>query len=581
MLGAHQGGRALELTNLQSLYDLLQSLGQKPLAVPAAQALPAVAPAQCTEAAAPKRRQVQLSLGQAADVALVAQLSGLLEQLAEQELVQQQWNAEGMAQFTLTTSARDDELRELLAFHVAPQGVQIAELAGVAASASASTSGDNDADDFGLFDDAPGLPVAAVSNAAAAAEAVASVAHEAGRQTESTSIRVGVAKVDQLINLVGELVITQATLAQQGRDLETTNAGALQAALADLERNTRGLQEAVMSIRMIAVATVFSRFPRMVRDLAARLGKQVELSTHGEATELDKGLVEKIIDPLTHLIRNAIDHGIETPAQREAAGKPPAGQLTLSAAHQGGSIVIEVRDDGGGLSREKILAKALGLGWTVDPEMPEAQLWQLVFEPGFTTADALTDVSGRGVGMDVVRRNIAALGGSVDIDSVAGVGTRVQVRLPLTLAIMDGMSVSVGSEVYLLPLASVVESLQLATQEVHAVANGTQLVKVRDEYLPVLHLDKLFAVPRSNASRERDILVVIESDGGRVALHVEALVGQQQVVVKNLEANYRKVPNVSGVTILGNGAVALILDTAALVRQTRQLPSGTALGLPH
>lgn len=324
-----------------------------------------------------------------------------------------------------------------------------------------------------------------------------------------------------------------------------------------------------MSIRMIPMSVVFSRFPRMLRDLAGKLGKKVDFVTQGEATELDKGLVEKITDPLTHLVRNSCDHGVEMPADRLRAGKPEVGTITLSAAHQGGAIVIEVRDDGRGMSREKILAKARAQGLDVSDAMADSEVWNLIFAPGFSTADVVTDVSGRGVGMDVVKRNIAALNGTVEIESVYGFGMKVSVRLPLTLAIMDGMSVGVGDEVYILPLSSVVESFQIQDGTISTVGQGAQLVRVREEFMPVIELESVFQVDRGAQSNKADIMVVIESDGARVALLVDELRGQQQVVVKNLESNYRKVANVSGATILGDGKVALILDTAALVRRCR------------
>ena len=382
-------------------------------------------------------------------------------------------------------------------------------------------------------------------------------------------MRVAISKVDQMINLVGELVITQAMLAQNSRALDPAVYQQLLTGLTDLDRNTRDLQESVMSIRMIPMSIVFSRFPRMLRDLASKLGKKVDFVTQGEATELDKGLVEKITDPLTHLVRNSCDHGIETPQERSLAGKPETGTITLSAAHQGGSIVIEVRDDGKGMSREKILTKARERGIDVSDQMPDAEVWQLIFAPGFSTAEVVTDVSGRGVGMDVVKRNITSLNGTVEIDSIEGKGMKVSVRLPLTLAIMDGMSVGVGNEVYILPLSSVVESFQVKSDAVSTVGQGSQLVKVRDEYMPVIELEKVFQVPRYDSDKTSDIMVVIEADGSRVVLLVDELLGQQQVVVKNLESNYRKVPNVSGATILGDGKVALILDTGALVRRSR------------
>ncbi|MEO8118196.1 MAG: chemotaxis protein CheW [Rhodoferax sp.] len=497
--------------------------------------------------------------------------------------------------FAVETSSTDEDLLDLFAFHVARGQVSIKELNEVAAEpgygffddaagAPRNVSYDDDPPPgaplapfpgFGFFDGAPGAPApsAGVTVGAAAepsvpvrvgAKVTASVV-----QPEAATIRVAISKVDQLINLVGELVITQAMLAQNSRALDPALYQQLLTGLTDLDRNTRDLQESVMSIRMIPMSIVFSRFPRMLRDLASKLGKKVDFVTQGEATELDKGLVEKITDPLTHLVRNSCDHGIEMPADRVSAGKPETGTITLSAAHQGGSIVIEVRDDGHGMSREKILAKARERGMDVSDQMPDAEVWMLIFAPGFSTADVVTDVSGRGVGMDVVKRNIAALNGTVEIDSAEGYGMKVSIRLPLTLAIMDGMSVGVGDEVYILPLSSVVESFQVKSDAVSTVGQGAQLVKVRDEYMPVIELEKVFQVPRFDVEKSSDIMVVIEADGSRVALLVDELLGQQQVVVKNLESNYRKVPNISGATILGDGKVALILDTGALVRRSR------------
>ena len=486
--------------------------------------------------------------------------------------------------FAVQTHSTDDDLLDLMAFHVAKEQVQItapAAAAAVAAVASVATPEAAtaaavpetehlspallpDGEAYGIFEGAPGAPAIKPAGSAAKAATRPNMA-----QMESTSIRVDVKKVDQLINLAGELVIIQAMLAQNSRALDPSANQQLLAGLADLDRNTRDLQEAVMSIRMIPMSTVFSRFPRMLRDLANKLDKKINLVTQGEATELDKGLVEKITDPLTHLVRNSLDHGIEMPEDRIKAGKSEVGTLTLAASHQGGSIVIEVRDDGKGMSREKILRKARERGMDVSDSMPDSEVWMLIFAPGFSTADVVTDVSGRGVGMDVVRKNIAALNGSVEIDSVEGVGMRVSIRLPLTLAIMDGMSVGVCDEVYILPLSSVVESFQVNAADVSTVTQGSQLVKVRDEYMPVIGLERVFGVPRGEGSNRSDIMVVVESDGMRVALLVDELLGQHQVVVKNLESNYRKVPNVSGATILGDGTVALILDTNSLVRRAR------------
>jgi two-component system chemotaxis sensor kinase CheA len=386
---------------------------------------------------------------------------------------------------------------------------------------------------------------------------------------ESSTLRVSVEKVDQLINLVGELVITQAMLAQNSTAVDASLNQQLLSGLADLERNTRDLQEAVMSIRMIPMSMVFNRFPRMLRDLAAKLGKGVELVTQGEATELDKGLVEKITDPLTHLVRNSCDHGIELPAQRTAKGKPEHGTITLVASHQGSSIVIEVRDDGRGLNRGKLLAKARERGIDAPDSMTDQEVYSLIFAPGFSTADQVTDVSGRGVGMDVVKKNITSLGGTVEIDSAEGYGMSVKVRLPLTLAIMDGMSISVGEEVYILPLSSVIESFQISPAMVKTIGGSGRVVEVRDEFMPVIDLEQVFQVPRFDFEKSSNIMVVVESEGGRVALLVDELLGQQQVVVKNLEANYRKVNDVSGATIMGDGRVALILDIGALVRHSR------------
>jgi len=495
--------------------------------------------------------------------------------------------------FLVKTMSSDEDLLDLFAFHVSRDYIQIKQL-DVALSdsmpanqgeAAAATEQLNSFDDplpdaplaplpgYGFFDGAPGAP--SVGATAPAGEAKASKtpakssSSNATVQPEAATIRVAINKVDQLINLVGELVITQAMLAQNSRALDPAIYQQLLSGLADLDRNTRDLQESVMSIRMIPMSVVFSRFPRMLRDLAGKLGKKVDFVTQGEATELDKGLVEKITDPLTHLVRNSCDHGVESPAERIAAGKPETGTITLAASHQGGSIVIEVRDDGKGMSRQKILNKARERGLDVSDQMSDSDVWQLIFAPGFSTAEVVTDVSGRGVGMDVVKRNITALNGTVEIDSVEGYGMKVSVRLPLTLAIMDGMSVGVGGEVYILPLSSVVESFQVRADAVSTVGQGSQLVKVRDEYMPVIALEKIFQVPRFDSDKLCDIMVVVEADGSRVALLVDELLGQQQVVVKNLESNYRKVPNVSGATILGDGKVALILDTGALVRRSR------------
>jgi two-component system chemotaxis sensor kinase CheA len=561
-------------------------------AAPAASNLPSPTPAAAvagasTGAAAPAgARQLELRVGPLDKPTLADNLVELFTEIVDLGTIEPLDGgvaSDGMRRFKVVTTSSDSELLDLFTFHVAREQVQLTPLGpgygfhdgapgAPPAAAPAADPG------YGFFDDAPGAPAAKPAAAAAPAPAPAATAPAASAKPakdrsaaslESASLRVSVEKVDQLINLVGELVITQAMLAQNSKSLDPATFQQLAAGLADLDRNTRDLQESVMSIRMIPMSMVFSRFPRMLRDLAGKLGKKVEFVTHGEATELDKGLVEKITDPLTHLVRNSCDHGIEMPADRVAKGKPEHGTITLSASHQGGSIVIEVRDDGRGLSREKLLKKAREKGIDAPDTLSDAEVWNLIFAPGFSTADVVTDVSGRGVGMDVVKKNIASLGGSVEIDSAEGHGMRVSVRLPLTLAIMDGMSIGVADEVYILPLSSVVESFQVQPNMVKTIGGSGRVVQVRDEYMPVLDLEQLFSVPRYDFENAAGIMVVAEAEGGRVALLVDHLLGQQQVVVKNLEANYRKVDDISGATIMGDGRVALILDVGALVRRAR------------
>lgn len=395
---------------------------------------------------------------------------------------------------------------------------------------------------------------------------------------ETTSIRVGIEKVDQLINLVGELVITQAMIEQRVNSLDPVANEALINSVGQLTRNTRDLQESVMSIRMMPMDFVFSRFPRMVRDLASKLNKKVEFVTIGATTELDKSLIERIVDPLTHLVRNSVDHGIETPEKRKAVGKSEIGTLTLSAAHKGGSIVIEVTDDGAGLNREKILAKAQSNGLAVSENMSDSEVFSLIFAPGFSTAEVVTDVSGRGVGMDVVKRNITAMGGVVEIRSALGYGTTISIALPLTLAILDGMSVSLGQSIYVVPLNLIVETLQPKAEDIKTVTGEGYMVHVRGEYLPIIALHRLFNHFTEITDPTQGVLVLIESDGKKSALFVDRLVGQQQVVIKSLETNFKKVPGVSGATIMGDGSVALILDVPAIIQmgQTTNYITGAA-----
>ncbi|MFA4578873.1 chemotaxis protein CheW, partial [Xanthomonas perforans] len=415
---------------------------------------------------------------------------------------------------------------------------------------------------------APVAAVAAAPGAAAEPAAAAATPAKAAAAEAESSIRVSVDKVDALINLVGELVITQAMLKQVSTGLDPAHAEQLFAGLDLLERNTRDLQEAVIGVRMLPVDAVFRRFPRLVRDLSSRLGKQVRLRTIGESTELDKGLIEKIADPLVHLVRNSIDHGLEMPDARRASGKDETGTITLAASHQGGHIVIEVSDDGRGLNRAKILEKAAERGIAVPDNPTDAQVWDLIFAPGFSTADAVTDLSGRGVGMDVVRRNIQGLGGEVQLESNAGSGTRVLIRLPLTLAILDGMTVSVAGETLILPLSYVLEALQPAPEDVRAMAGDGRVLRVRGEYLPILSLTNYYGFGGQQSSKE-SLVVVVEGDGQKIALEVDELLGQQQVVVKNIENNYRRIPGVSGATILGDGRVSLIVDIGGLVRSLK------------
>ncbi|HUN75100.1 MAG TPA: chemotaxis protein CheA [Steroidobacteraceae bacterium] len=387
---------------------------------------------------------------------------------------------------------------------------------------------------------------------------------------DSGSIRVSVEKIDELMNTVGELVITQAMLSQIGRNLEGPVADPFRSGLAQLERNMRELQESVMRVRMLPISFVFSRFPRMVRDLAQRLEKRIELKVTGEQTELDKTVLEKIGDPLVHLVRNSIDHGIEKPDARRAADKPPVGVIHLDASHRGGNIAVEVSDDGRGLDRDRILARARerGLVSGSDP-LSDEQIYELIFLPGFSTAVETTDLSGRGVGMDIVRRNINELGGKIEVHTERGRGCRFLITLPLTLAIVDGQSVTVGSETYIVPLTSIIESLQLKPASINRLAGRGEVFAFRGNYLPVIRLHELFGIEGRARELHEGLVVVVEGEGGRAGLFVDDLLGQQQVVIKSLDANYGHVEGVSGATILGDGSVALILDLPGLMRITK------------
>ncbi|MBW5800209.1 chemotaxis protein CheA [Halomonas elongata] len=492
-----------------------------------------------------------------------------LEQLGE---IQSRDGDASCYRVTLETSVSREDIEAVMCFIIEPAQLRI-EAAAVETAAPAVSS------------DAPAGEAPPVRPAAAEATGGSSASGAPGGSGqskpsnkpkakaksggESSSIRVAVDKVDQIINLVGELIITQSMLDQTVSELEDVNHAGLNNGLNLLRRNARDLQEAVMSVRMVPMDYVFSRYPRLVRDLAGKLDKEVELVTEGESTELDKSLTERIIDPLTHLVRNSLDHGLESPEAREAVGKPRTGRLTLSAQHQGGNILIEVSDDGAGLDRDRILAKARSNDLPVSESMSDDEVWQLIFAPGFSTAQEVSDVSGRGVGMDVVKRNIQNMGGHVEIASVTGQGTTTRIVLPLTLAILDGMSIKVGSEVFILPLSAVLESLQPDKRDLYAMAGDDVVLKVRDEYLPVVPVNEALDVTGARTELDETIAVIVQGEGRRYALLVDELIGQQQVVVKNLETNYRKVPGVSAATILGDGSVALILDIADLHRLNR------------
>ena len=387
------------------------------------------------------------------------------------------------------------------------------------------------------------------------------------KSAESTSIRVSIEKIDSLVNLVGELVITQSMLGQLGSEFDLSKLSSLQEGLAQLEHNTRELQESVMRIRMLPISFTFTRFPRMVRDLSKQLGKKIELKLSGEQTELDKTVMEKIGDPLVHLVRNALDHGLETPEERVAAGKSETGTITLNAFHQSGNIMIQIIDDGRGLNKQKILHKAIQNGVISEKEvLSDEQIQDLIFQPGFSTADQVTDVSGRGVGMDVVRRNIQELNGGIEVRSVEGEGSTFTIRLPLTLAILDGQLIQVGKQTFIVPLVSIVESLQPDMSLINHVAGGCDVFRLRDEYIPIVKLWEVFDAEPNSREMSDSLLVVVEVGSAKVAIVVDDLLGQQQVVIKSMETNYKKVAGISGATILGDGTVSLILDITDLVQ---------------
>ncbi|HEX5338494.1 MAG TPA: chemotaxis protein CheW, partial [Gallionella sp.] len=622
LLDAHQNGAIADEAASVEIRAGLAALTSNPAGngVPVAAAAEPVAPAA---PAAAVQHVYQITFPNTPAIFPNAdQLNNLLEDLANLGKIDNQIIAGDSVSFTLTAYASETELGEIFEFFLDPKQVSITTVGdsghvssedpgyGFFVEPEALQASVEDADGYGFFVEPEALKAsveeaqgygffvepeavkAEVENAqgygffvdiehpaqAPATTAPDTVAAEvphrratdkaptAAAAAAETSIRVSVEKVDQMINLVGELVITQAMLAETVSTMDPVMHERLVNGLAQLERNTRGLQESVMSVRMMPINFVFSRFPRVVRDLAGKLNKKVQLKMVGEGTELDKGLIEKISDPLTHLVRNSLDHGIELPDERAALGKDPQGTITLRAAHQGGNIVIEVSDDGAGLNRERILAKAREKGIPVNDGMSDADVWQMIFAPGFSTAAVVTDVSGRGVGMDVVKKNIEGIGGRVEIASRHGQGSTITIRLPLTLAILDGLSIAVGDQIYIVPLSFISESLQPKTEEIKEISGQGQVVHVRGEYLPLIALHEVFNIKPRVTNPAEGIVVLLEAEGKKVALFVDDLVGQHQVVIKSLETNYRKVPGVSGATIMGDGRVAMIMDVVALVK---------------
>lgn len=570
-LKAYQAGTEPEPEMVAHICAVLQKLalehgnGEAAVAAPAPVAAPVPAPAPAAQAAAAEEGVLNVTFSGLSE----GETSLLADELANLGQVLSSTPGKGTLQVRLRSACAPDDIVAVCCFLIDESQIRIEREAPAAQAEAAPVAAA-----------APVAPVAeaAPAKASAAPSGGGASAATASTSKESSSIRVDVEKVDQLINLVGELVITQSMLTQAATKLDPVAYEQFLSGLGHLERNARDLQESVMSIRMMPMDYVFSRFPRVIRDVSAKLGKQVRLDTFGKETELDKGLIERIVDPLTHLVRNSLDHGIETPEQRKAKGKDATGQLLLSAQHHGGNIVIEVSDDGAGLNREKILAKALQKGLPVSDTMPDEEVWQLIFAPGFSTAEQVTDISGRGVGMDVVKRNIQEMGGHVEIISREGRGTTTRIVLPLTLAILNGMSVKVGEEAYILPLSYVIESLQPSPEHLHSITGEGRVIKVRGEYLPLIELHRVFDVAGALDDATKGILVIVQAESGRFALLVDELLGQHQVVVKNLETNYRKVPGISAATILGDGSVAFIIDVGAMPR-IRRAQAASALAL--
>ena len=575
---------------LLAVYERLTQLAQ-------ADGIPPAAlddPAQETGRSARFRVEVQLPAEKGITALPLAELYAELGTLGRVEDVQASSSASGVPTFSLflLTPERQQAVRAKLVSLLGTDNVRVERQQGSprpvtpASPASAKRTGRAETTAFGLFTEEPGgyrldSPYAASATQTGVFDTSAlgrrSVDHDPnhsgfGRRAndrmyfDRSSIRVDVDKVDRLLNLVGELVIAQSMLAEAAQSSAAVQDAGLRDSVAYVGRQTRDLQEAVMDIRLLPLDFLFSRMPRLIRDLAHKLSKDVELVMHGGETELDKELIEKLADPLMHLVRNSLDHGIEPPGLREAAGKNRRGTVQLRAVHRGGGILVEVEDDGAGFDRERILGKAEERGLSIHPAMSDEEVWQLVFAPGFTTAEEVSDVSGRGVGMDVVKRNIRALSGHIDVRSTRGEGTTISIHLPLTLAILDGMTVEIGGESFIVPLSSISEAFLTHPGQIKSITSGPQVVQVRESYVPVLDLEPLLRIRREAARTDAAIAMIVEADGRRAALAVDRLLGQQQVVIKSLETNYRRVPGIAGATVLGNGRVALILDVSALMR---------------
>jgi two-component system chemotaxis sensor kinase CheA len=603
LLDAHQNGGVADEAASREIRAKLEQLTRDP----SGKGMPAAVPVEKVPAPAGPTSQHIYQIRFAKTPTIFpseAQLTTLLEDLGNLGKIDNQLIAEDSVSLTLTAWAGEAELRDIFSFFLEPEQLTITPQGDATASPvdedgygffvepEQLKAAIEDEQGFGFFvepeqlkaeaENAQGYgfftevtPPAAEAAAPGASSGAADPAagetphRRATDRAPDTSIRVSVEKVDQMINLVGELVITQAMLAETASRLDPVVNESLLNGLAQLERNTRDLQESVMSVRMMPINFVFSRFPRVVRDLAGKLNKQVQLKTVGEGTELDKGLIEKISDPLTHLVRNSLDHGVEMPDERIAKGKDPQGTITLRAAHQGGNIVIEVADDGAGLNRERILAKAKEKGIPFSDNISDADVWQMIFAPGFSTAAVVTDVSGRGVGMDVVKKNIEGIGGRVELSSKAGEGSTVTIRLPLTLAILDGLSIAVGDQTYIVPLSFISESFQPKSEDIKEISGQGQVVHVRGEYVPMVALHEVFGIQPRVTDPAKGILVLLEGEGKKVALFVDELLGQHQVVIKSLETNYRRVQGVSGATIMGDGRVAMIMDVTAMIKMAQ------------